>query len=172
MSEPLHDAEAYLRRGNVHRAKGEIDKAIADYSCLLEMRPKVPFHFYIRGETRLLAKDWAGAQDDLSAALLQGVDAAAEFQQTFGSADAFEQKTGIRLPTEIADLLKPRKGVPFEMDKEARIALAMRYYASGELSSGLAARLAGVIREKFWHLMGDYGLSPFSVADVEVDKGL
>ena len=165
MSEPLHDAEAYLRRGNVHRAKGEIEKAIADYSCLLEMRPKVALHFYIRGETRLLAKEWDGAQDDLSASLLQGVDAAAEFQQTFGSPDAFEQKTGIRLPTEIADLLKPREGVPFEMDKEARIALAMRYYANDELGSGLAAQLAGVMREEFWHLMGDYGLSLIYVSD-------
>ena len=165
MSEPLHDAEAYLRRGNVHRAKGEIEKAIADYSCLLEMRPKVALHFYIRGETRLLAKDWDGAQDDLTAALLQGVDAAAEFQQTFGSPDAFEEKTGIRLPTEIADLLKPREGVPFEMDKEARIALAMRYYANDELSSGLAARLAGVSRIQFWDLMGDYGLYLITVSD-------
>ena len=165
MSEPLHDAEAYLRRGNVHRAKGEIEKAIADYSCLLEMRPKVALHFYIRGETRLLAKDWDGAQDDLTAALLQDVDVAAEFQQTFGGIDAFEEKTGIRLPTEIADLLKPREGVPFEMDKEARIALAMRYYANDELSSGLAARLAGVKRIEFWDLMGDYGLYLITVSD-------
>ncbi len=167
-----YDAEAYLQRGNAYRAKGEIDKAIADYTCLLEMRPKVARHFYIRGETRLLAQDWDGARDDLSASLLQGVDVAAEFQASFGTAPAFEEKTGVRLPTEIAELLRPREGVPFEMDKEARVALAMRYYASGELSSGLAAKLAGVMREEFWRRMGDYGLSIFSFGDVKVDKGL
>ena len=165
MGKPLNDAEAYLQRGNAYRAKGEIDKAIADYTCLLEMRPKVARHFYLRGETRLLANDWEGAHDDLSASLLQGVDVAAAFEETFGSAAAFEEKTGVRLPTEIAELLRPREGVPFEMDKEARVALAMRYYANDELGSGLAAKLAGVMREEFWYLMGDYGLYLITVTD-------
>ncbi len=165
MGKPLNDAEAYLQRGNAYRAKGEIDKAIADYTCLLEMRPKVAHHFYIRGEARLLAQDWDGARDDLSASLLQGVDVAAEFQATFGTAAAFEEKTGVHLPAEIAELLRPREGVPFEMDKDARVALAMRYYANDELSSGLAARLAGVSRVDFWYLMGDYGLYLITVTD-------
>ena len=41
----------------------------------------------------------------------------------------------------------------------------MKYYENEELSSGLAARLAGVSREEFMYLMGDYGLSPFGTAE-------
>ena len=54
--------------------------------------------------------------------------------------------------------------------QKARIALGMKYYGSGELSSGLASKLAGVSREEFWYLMGDYGLSPFGPDEEEYAK--
>ena len=79
----------------------------------------------------------------------------------------FEKKIGVRLPREIVVLLTPRSE-PFEIDKDARIALGMKYYGNDELSSGLAARLAGVPREEFWYLMGDYGLSLLTLDEEEL----
>ena len=64
-------------------------------------------------------------------------------------------------------MLTPRSE-PFEIERDARVALGMKYYGSGELSSGLASKLAGVPREEFWHLMGDYGLSPLYVDEEEL----
>ena len=73
------------------------------------------------------------------------------------------------MPKEIVRLLTP-PSEPFEIDKEAQIALGMKYYGNDELSSGLAARLAGVSREEFWYLMTDYGLSPFGPDEEEYAK--
>ena len=117
----------------------ELDSAIADYTEALKLSPKVAESYYTRGETWLLAKGWEAAKTDLTAAILQDIDVAAAFQNTYGSLAAFEQKIGERLPKEIVALLTPLIG-PFEIDQEARIALGMKYYGSGELSSGLASR--------------------------------
>ena len=158
--------EAYSHRGNAYRAKAELDSAIADYTQAIKRHPKVAGSYYTRGEAWLLAKGWEEAKTDLTAAILQGVDVAAIFYNNYESIAAFEEKIEVRLPKEIIELLTPRSK-PLEIDKEARVALAMKYYANEELSSGLAARLAGVPREEFWYLMGDYGLSPFGVDEEE-----
>ncbi len=153
--------EAYTHRGNAYRYKTELDSAIADYTEALTRRPKVPESYYVRGEAWLLAKGWEEAKMDLTAALLQDVDVVAAFHNTHGSIAAFEEKIESRLPKDIVELLTPRSGSPFKIDKDARIALGMKDYGNDELSSGLAARLAGVPRVEFIFLMGDYGLSPF-----------
>ena len=114
----------------------------------------------------MFAEGWEEAKTDLTAAILQGVDVATVFHNTYESVAAFEEKIGVHLPKEIVELLTPRSK-PLEIDKEERVSLAMKYYANDELSSGLAARLAGVSREEFWHLMGNYGLSPFGVDEEE-----
>ncbi len=76
----------------------------------------------------------------------------------------FEEKTGVKIPKDIVHLLTS-KPETFEIDNDERIALAMKYYENEELSSGLASRLAGVSREEFWYLMGDYGLSLFGTVE-------
>ena len=152
--------EAYTQRGNAYRAKAELDSAIVDYTEALKLRPKIAEFYYTRGEAWLLAKGWEEAKTDLTAALLQDVDVAAAFHNTYESIAAFEEKIGSRLPKEIVELLTPRSE-PFEIDKGARIALGMKYYGNDELSSGLASKLAGIPRVEFIFLMGDYGLSPF-----------
>ena len=157
-------ATAHHNRGNAYRAKGEIGKAIADYSQAIVLKPKVAESYYIRGEAWLRIGKWEEAQRDLTAAILQGMNIAAVFHNTYGSIVAFEKEIGIKLPEGIVKLLTPRQE-PLEIDKETRVALAMKYYENEELSSGLAARLAGVSREEFWYLMGDYGLSPFGTVE-------
>ncbi len=160
-------ANAYYNRGTAYKAKGEFEKVINDYTEVLKLRPKVAEYYYTRGEAWLLAKDWEEAKTDLTAALLQDVDVAGVFHNTYGSIDAFEQKIEDRLPKEIVDLLMPQSE-PFEINKEARIALGMKYYGDDILSSGLAARLAGVPRVEFILLMGEYGLSPLYVNEEDL----
>ncbi len=157
-------AEAYNNRGNAYCEKGEIDKAIADYTEAIVLKPKIAVSYYTRGETWLRAKEWEKAKMDLTAAILQDVDIADLFHSRHGSIAAFEQKIDVKLPKDVVYLLTPLKG-PFEIDKETRVALAMKYYENEELSGGLAARLAGVSREAFMYLMGDYGLSPLGTAE-------
>ena len=131
---------------------------------MLVLRPKVAENYYIRGEAYLCAKKWEAAKRDLTAAILQEVDISQAFHNVHDSIAAFEDKIGVHLPKHIKILLA---SIPesFVLDKDARVALAMQYYEDEELSSGLAARLAGVSREEFWYLMGDYGLSLFGTAE-------
>jgi predicted HTH domain antitoxin len=50
---------------------------------------------------------------------------------------------------------------PEEFAIDARLLLAIKLYEAGRLSTGLAARLAGVPRTTFFFLLSRYGLSPF-----------
>ena len=63
------------------------------------------------------------------------------------------------MPEDIVTMLNP-KAVPIELKKETRLALALKGYETGELSTGLAARLAGMPYSEFLLLMGQHELSP------------
>jgi predicted HTH domain antitoxin len=59
---------------------------------------------------------------------------------------------------------------PEEFEAEARLLLAVKMYETGKLSTGLAARLAGVPRITFMFLLGQYGLSPFAETPDELQE--
>ncbi|MBC8253918.1 MAG: UPF0175 family protein [Ardenticatenia bacterium] len=61
---------------------------------------------------------------------------------------------------------------PGEFEAEARLLLAVKMFETGKLSTGLAARLAGVPRITFMFLMGQYGLSPFGETADEIEEDL
>ena len=61
---------------------------------------------------------------------------------------------------------------PEEFEAEARFLLAVKMFETGKLSTGLAARLAGVPRITFMFLMGQYGLSPFGETADEIEEDL
>ena len=157
-------AEAYHYRGEAYRDKGDLKNAIADYTQMVVLKPKVAESYYTRGETYLRAKKWEEAKRDLTAAILQDVDIANELHNTHESIASFEKKIGAKLPEDIVQLLTPPEK-PYEIDKETRVALAMKYYENEELSSGLAARLASVSRTEFMFLMKEYGLSILETAE-------
>jgi predicted HTH domain antitoxin len=71
------------------------------------------------------------------------------------------------VPTEILWALQQE---PEEFQREARLMLAARLYEMGKLSTGLAARLAGVPRVTFLFLLGQYGLSPFGQNPEELEQ--
>ena len=61
---------------------------------------------------------------------------------------------------------------PQEFESDARLLLALKLYEIGRLSSGMAARLAGVPRSAFIFLLGRYGLSPFGQSADELEDDL
>lgn len=68
------------------------------------------------------------------------------------------------------DVLWALQKKPDEFEAEARLVLALKLYETGRLSTGLAARLAGVPRITFLFLLGQYGLSPFGETADELDE--
>jgi predicted HTH domain antitoxin len=70
------------------------------------------------------------------------------------------------------ELLWALQKEPDEFASEARILLAVKLYETGRLSSGLAARMAGINRESFFYLLGQYGLSPFGQSPHELEEDL
>ena len=61
---------------------------------------------------------------------------------------------------------------PEEFEADARLLLALKLYETGRLSTGLAARLAGVPRVTFLFLLGQHGLSPFGELPEELEQDL
>ena len=55
---------------------------------------------------------------------------------------------------------------------EVRILLAVKLYESGKLTTGLAARIAGVSRVTFMRLLGQFDLSPFGETTREIARDL
>ncbi len=66
------------------------------------------------------------------------------------------------------ELLWALQQEPEEFEADARLLLAVKLYEMGKLSTGLAARLAGVPRVTFMFLLGRYNLSPFGVTPDEL----
>lgn len=71
-----------------------------------------------------------------------------------------------------AEILWALQQGPEEFEAEARLLLALKLYETGRLSSGLAAKLAGVPRVTFFFLLGQHGLSPFGEEPEELERDL
>ena len=61
---------------------------------------------------------------------------------------------------------------PDEFQEEARLLLALKLYETGKLTTGLAAKLAGVPRTTFLFLLSQHGLSPFGEEPDELERDL
>ena len=61
--------------------------------------------------------------------------------------------------------LKPEQAEP-----ELRLAAAMKLYELGRLSSGAAARLAGIPRVLFLTKLADYGIDTFDLSEEELRR--
>ncbi len=151
--------EAYTHRGDVYLSKIDIHRAIEDYNAAIKLNPDAGLAYGNCGVAQLHLQHWGNAKVNLTVAKILRVNIIALFHSIYKSAADFEQKTGIQLPEDIATMLNP-KAEHIELKKETRLALALKGYEAGELSTGLAARLAGMPYSKFLLLMGQHGLSP------------
>lgn len=65
------------------------------------------------------------------------------------------------------ELLLSLKETPIEFEAESRLLLAVKLYELGRVSTGMAARLAGMSRIAFIFSLELFGLSPI---DTELDE--
>ena len=98
-------AVCYNNRGTVYLCKGEYDKAIQDYSMAIVLSPYDTPAYCGRGEAWLHLQEWEKARSDLTAARERGLDIIASFHNAYESVADFEQKIGIKLPQNLADML-------------------------------------------------------------------
>ena len=66
------------------------------------------------------------------------------------------------------DLLLSLKESPAEFEAEARLLLAVKFFELGRLSTGTAARLAGLSRVEFIFSLSRFKLSPVGVEPHEL----
>ena len=66
------------------------------------------------------------------------------------------------------DLLLSLKESPVEFESEARLLLAVKLYELGKVSTGMAARVAGISRVSFLFALARFGLSPIGVEPGEL----
>jgi len=57
-------------------------------------------------------------------------------------------------------------------DADLKMVLAAKLFDMGELSSGQAAKVAGITKREFIESVGRYGVSVFQYSDEELDRDL
>ena len=70
------------------------------------------------------------------------------------------------------ELLLSLKENPEQFQAEARLLLAVKLYELGKVSTGMAARLAGMGRVAFMFQLGRFGLSPIGVDPGELAEDM
>ena len=103
------DAKTYYGRGDAYNDTGEFDKAIDDYNIAIELNPSFAIVYYKRGEMGLRLRQWEKARVDLVTAKNMGVNVIIAFRENYESVADFEQKKGVKLPADIAEMLTPQQ---------------------------------------------------------------
>ena len=61
---------------------------------------------------------------------------------------------------------------PRQFSEEARILVAVKLYELGRLSSGAAAKLAGISKPLFLMKLADYGVDTFDLTEEDIQQDL
>ena len=97
--------EAYNNRGVVYYKRGDYHRAIVDYTKTIDLNPDDAIAYYNRGEALLHLSKWEEAKADLTTAKDKGANIVNEFHKEYESVADFQSRTGITLPTDIAEML-------------------------------------------------------------------
>ena len=99
-------AKAHNNRGVAYYRKGEFDLAIQDYNTAIDLNPEFADAYYNRGEAWLPLEEWEKAKADIITAKDMGHDIVAGFHNGYESVEDFEAKHGVKVPEDIAALLR------------------------------------------------------------------
>ena len=99
--------EVYNNRGVVYYKRGDYHRAIVDYTKTIELNPDDAIAYYNRGEALLHLGKWEEAKADLTTAKDKGANIVNEFHKEYESIVDFEERYGIQLPPDIAEMLSP-----------------------------------------------------------------
>ena len=99
-------ASAYNNRGAAYYRKGEFELAIQDYNTTTELNPEFADAYSNRGEVWLHLIEWEKAKADLNTAKNMGIDIITSFHNEYESIENFEAKHGVKVPEDIAALLR------------------------------------------------------------------
>ena len=95
----------YFERGFAYNRQGEYTSAILDYTKVIELRPEIISAYCNRGEVQLHLAQWESARADLATALDMGHNVVASFRNDYEDIADFEEKTGLTVPEDIAEML-------------------------------------------------------------------
>ena len=98
-----------IHRGVAYYNKGDYDRAIADYTKAIELKPKLAVVYSNRGEAWLHLAEWDKARADLTNARDLGVDIIASFHNDYKNVEAYERVNRVKLPEDIAAMLTQRR---------------------------------------------------------------
>ena len=96
---------AYRNLGFIHDYRGDHESAIQNYNRAIALDPEDSGYYRDRGEAWLHLGEWDNARDDLAIARNRGVDIVASFRNGYARVANFEQRNGITLPPDIAEML-------------------------------------------------------------------
>ena len=99
-------AERYVYSGRICHFRGTFEAAVQNFNKAIELNPELAEAYINRGETRLHEKKWEKAKADLITAKDMGIDIVAVFHNDYGSVEDFEAKHGVKVPEDIAALLR------------------------------------------------------------------
>ena len=100
-----NDAQAYNNRGAAYYNQGKLDFAIRDYNKTIKLDPDFAEAYYNRGEVQLYSQEWKKAKDDLRIAKDMGINIIDAFHNDHKSIEDFEERSGFKLPENIAAIL-------------------------------------------------------------------
>ena len=100
-----NNAALYDSRGVAKLNKGDYDGAIDDCSHAIELKPDEALAYRNRGMIWLRLSEWDNAKADFTVANNMDSDILASFRNEYASVADFEQRNGISLPPDIAEML-------------------------------------------------------------------
>ena len=98
-------AVGYFGRGLSYWVKDERDLAIQDFTSAIDLNTDYAEAYCNRGEAWLPLAEWEKARADLTTARDLGYDIVASFRVDYANIAAFEQRHGIQMPPDLAEML-------------------------------------------------------------------